>query len=123
MGVPQRVTRGEFDCAPEPAFRLFPLRFGCVNHPQRVVRFRQQRVQLDRLLRGGPPPRKRTCPIDWIIEARYRAACVAARPPKAGANEGSLAIACSKGRTLRFIPIKAGSISGTRAKVEIVGFS
>ena len=68
--APQRVAGGELDRAAEAAFRLFPLRFACVHHPQRVVRFRQQRVQLDRLLRGGPSLGHLTGPVDRIIETR-----------------------------------------------------
>src|SRR5260370_41186854 len=51
--VRQRAARVELDRSAEAFFRLVPLRVVRVGHPQRLVRFPQQRVQLDRLLRRG----------------------------------------------------------------------
>src|SRR3989442_13574970 len=51
--VRHRAARVELDRSAEAPFRLIPLRVTRVGHPQRLVRFSQQRVQLDALLRGG----------------------------------------------------------------------
>src|ERR1700722_5182614 len=53
IGVGRGAIGVELDGAPETFLRLLPAAVAREGNPERVVRFGQQRIQLDGLLRGG----------------------------------------------------------------------